>query len=85
MKVNPRKYTFRVASNKFLGFMVTHQGIEAKPKKIWALLKMSPLRTWKEVQHLTNKVAALSWFVLRVVERYMPYIFPLKIIFGQKI
>ena len=33
MKLNPSKCTFGVASRKFLGFMVSHRGIEAKPGK----------------------------------------------------
>ena len=34
MKLNPLKCMFRVASRKFLGFMVNHRGIEANLKKI---------------------------------------------------
>ena len=31
MKLNPSKCAFRVASGKFLGFMVSQRGIEANP------------------------------------------------------
>ena len=31
MKLNPSKYAFRVSASQFLGFMVTHRGIEANP------------------------------------------------------
>ena len=49
MKLNPLKCAFRVASGKFLGFMVNHRGIEANPEKIQALIDMrSPSKT-KEV------------------------------------
>ena len=34
IKLNPLKCAFGVASGKFLGFMVNHQGIKANPKKI---------------------------------------------------
>ena len=34
MKLNPNKCVFRVSSEKFLRFMVSHRGIEANPKKI---------------------------------------------------
>ena len=34
MKLNPLKCTFGVASEKFLGFMVNHRGIEANLEKI---------------------------------------------------
>lgn len=37
MKLNPEKCAFGVCSGKFLGFMVSHRGIEANPKKIWAI------------------------------------------------
>ena len=33
MKLNPLKCAFGVASEKFLGFMVNHRGIEANPEK----------------------------------------------------
>ena len=34
VKLNPEKCTFRVASGKFLGYLVTHWGIEADPDLI---------------------------------------------------
>ena len=34
IKLNPSKYAFRVSSSKFLGFMVSHRGIELNPDKI---------------------------------------------------
>ena len=49
MKLNPSKCTFGVASGKFLGFMVSHRGIEANLKKIKEILDMKPLQNIKEV------------------------------------
>jgi hypothetical protein len=49
MKLNPSKCVFGVSLGKFLGFMVSQRGIEANPDKIKAVLKMTPLRTIKEV------------------------------------
>ena len=37
MKLNPSKCAFGVSSGKFLGFMVSHRGIEANPDKIQAI------------------------------------------------
>ena len=34
MKLNPNKCAFGVASRKFLGFMVSQQGIEANSEKV---------------------------------------------------
>lgn len=42
MKLNPSKCVFGVSSGKFLGFMVSHRGIEANPEKIKAILNMKP-------------------------------------------
>ena len=54
MKLNPSKCAFRIASRKFLGFMVSHKGIEANPEKIKAILDMQPPQSIKEVQSLTG-------------------------------
>ncbi|KAL0457859.1 UNVERIFIED_CONTAM: Retrovirus-related Pol polyprotein from transposon opus [Sesamum latifolium] len=42
LKLNPRKCVFGVSGGRFLGFMVTQQGIEANPAKIKAILDMRP-------------------------------------------
>ena len=42
MRLNPNKCAFRVSSGKFLGFMISHKGIEANPEKIQAILNMEP-------------------------------------------
>ena len=54
MKLNPSKCAFGVALGKFLGFMVSHRGIEANPEKIKAILDMKPPQSIKEVQSLTG-------------------------------
>ena len=78
MKLNPLKCPFGVASEKFLGFMVNHRGIEANLEKIQALIDMrSPSRT-KEVQSLTGRVAALSRFISRAIDKCLPFFDSLK-------
>ena len=49
MKLNPNKCAFEVSSEKFLGFMVSHRGIEANSDKIQAILDMKPSQNVKEV------------------------------------
>ena len=49
MKLNPNKCAFGVASGKFLGFMVSHRGIETNLEKIKAILDMKPPQNVKEV------------------------------------
>ena len=65
MKLNPKKCVFGVRSGKFLGFMISHRGIEANPDKVQAVLDMQPPRTIREVQRLTGCVAALGHFMFR--------------------
>ena len=49
IKLNPRKCAFGVFSGKFLGFKVSHRGIEANLDKIQAILNMEPPRNIKKV------------------------------------
>ena len=78
MKLNPLKCVFRVASRKFLSFMVNHRGIEANPKKIQAVIDMrSPSKT-KEVQSLTRRVEALNRFISRATDKCIPFFDSLK-------
>ena len=78
MKLNPSKCAFGVASGKFLGFMVSHRGIEANPEKIKAILDMKPLQNIKEVQSLTERVAALNKFVSKATDKCLPFFRVLK-------
>jgi len=74
MKLNPKKCTFGVEGGKFLGFMLTHRGIEANPDKCQAILNMRSPNSVKEVQQLLGRLTALSRFVPRLVERTRPMV-----------
>ena len=78
MRLNPSKCAFRVSSRKFLGFMVSHRGIEVNPNKIQAIPNMEPLRNIKEVQSLIERVAALNRFVSKVTDKCLPFFKVLK-------
>ena len=73
MKPNPSKCAFGVSSGKFLGFMVSQRGIEANPDKIQAILDMEPPKNIKEVQSLTERVAALNKFVSKATDKCLPF------------
>ena len=73
MKLNPSKCAFGVSSGKFLGFLVSHRGIEANPNKIRAILDMKPPQNVKEVQSLTGRVAALNRFVSKATDKCLPF------------
>ena len=78
MKLNPGKCAFGVLLGKFLGFMVSQQGVEANPDKIRAILEMTPLMNVKEVQSLNGRVVALNRFASRVTDKCLPFFKTLK-------
>ena len=73
LKLNPSKCAFRVASGKFLGFMVSQRGIEENLEKVQAILDMASPKTVKEVQKLTGRIAALNKFVTKVTDKGLPF------------
>ena len=73
MKLNPSKCAFRVASGKFLDFMVSERGIKANPNKIQAILNMEPPKNIKDVQSLTGRVVALNRFVSKAIDKCLPF------------
>ena len=63
LKLNPEKCIFGVEAGKFLGFMLTERGIKANHDKCTAIIAMRSPTSVKEVQHLTERMVALSRFV----------------------
>ncbi|GJT35274.1 reverse transcriptase domain-containing protein [Tanacetum coccineum] len=57
MKLNPKKCSFGVEEGKFLGYMVTSEGIRANHKKTKALADLQSPRTLKEMQSLFWKTS----------------------------
>ena len=73
IKLNPNKCVFGVTAGKFLGFMVSQRGIRVNPEKIRAIMELEPLKTIKEVQSLNGKIAALNRFVLKAMDKCLPF------------
>ena len=78
MKLNPAKCVFVVALGKFLGFLVSQQGIKANPDKVKAIIEVKSPKIVKVVQSLIGKVAALNKFVSRATNKCMPFFKVLK-------
>ena len=49
LRLNASKCSFSVGSGKFLGYMVTHLGIEVNPNQVKAINSLQPPRNPKEV------------------------------------
>ena len=71
--LNASKCSFGVGSGKFLGYIVTHRGIEVNPDQIKAINNLQPPRNPKEVQKLTEMTAALNQFISRSADRCRPF------------
>jgi len=76
MKLNPDKCVFGVEAGKFLGFLLTEGGIEGNPDKCTMIIEMRSPANVKEVQQLTERMAALSRFLLATGEKRVP-LFPM--------
>nr|KYP50247.1 Retrovirus-related Pol polyprotein from transposon 297 family [Cajanus cajan] len=70
LKLNPAKCSFGVQAGKFLGFLLTHRGIEANPDKCSAIISMRSPAMVKEVQQLTGRMASLSRVLQGAEVRY---------------
>jgi hypothetical protein len=73
LKLNPEECVFGVKKGKFLGCLVSTKGIEAKPNKIEAILRMEPPNSKKGAQRLAGRLASLNRFISRSVERNLPF------------
>ena len=72
-RLNASKCSFGVGSRKFLGYMITHRGIEVNPDQIKAIHDLHPLLNPKEVQCLTGMMTALNRFISRLADRCRPF------------
>ena len=71
--MNPDKCIFSIKKGKLLGCLVSARGIEANPKKIAAMMNMKPPASKKQVQKLTDRLAAWNRFISRSVEKGLPF------------
>ena len=71
--LNTSKCSFGMGLGKFLGYMVTHRGIEVNPHQIKAINNLQPPRNPKEVHKLTRMIAVLNRFISRSVDKCRPF------------
>ena len=72
LRLNASKCSFGVGSGKFLGYKVTHRGIEVNPDQIKAIRDLKLPQNAKEVQKLTGMIATLNRFISRPADRCRP-------------
>jgi len=71
--LNTSKCSFGVGLGKFLGYMVTHRGIEVNPDQIKVINSLQPLPNPKEVQKLTGITTTLNRFISRSADMCRPF------------
>ena len=71
--LNASKCSFGVRSGKFLGYMVTHRGIEVNHDQIRAINNLQPPRNPKEVQRLTGMIVAINRFISQSADKCRPF------------
>ena len=69
LRLNASKCSFGVGLDKFLGYMITHKGIEVNPDQIKAINDLRTPWNSKEVLKLTGMAAALNRFISRSADR----------------
>ena len=73
LRLNASKCSLGVGSGKFLGYMVTHRGIEVNPDQIKAINNLRSPRNPKQVQKLTGMAAILNRFISQSADRCRPF------------
>ena len=71
--LNAEKCVFGVGAGKFLGYLITNQGIEVNPDQIEAVKCLKLPSNLKEVQILTGMLTTLNRFISKFVDRCRPF------------
>jgi hypothetical protein len=72
-KLNLNKCVFEVPSGQLLEFLVSNRGIEASTKQNRAITEIAPSRCVKDVQKLTESMAALNCFISQLGKKGLPF------------
>lgn len=73
MRLKLAKFSFGLTFGKFLGILISQQGIEANPSQIKAITEMPNPKNIKQVQKLTGCIAALRRFIPQASKKFLPF------------
>lgn len=73
MKLNPKKCVFGMKLRKFLGFIVSKNGIEPNLEKLKALTDMIPHKNLKEVHMPKGRITVLNRFISKIADKCLPF------------
>ena len=63
---------FGVSSGKLLGHIISRRGIDVDPKKIKAIIKISPPINIKQLRSLQGKIQAIRRFIYQLTDKIAP-------------
>ena len=73
LRLNIDKCVSEVGAGKFLGYMITSQGIEVNLDQIEAVEHLKPPSNPKEVEVLIHLLAALNRFISKFADPCRPF------------
>nr|GEW17999.1 reverse transcriptase domain-containing protein [Tanacetum cinerariifolium] len=78
MKLNPKKCTFGMEEDMFMGYKVNTKGIKVCPDKVESVLGLPSPKCLKDVQRLNGKLASLNRFLAKSAKKSLPFFKTLK-------
>lgn len=72
MKLKPKTCVFYAQKGKFLGHIVSNEGIYVNPDKVKALIELKNLYSAKDIESLYEKLAAMGRFLAKSAEKSLP-------------
>ena len=78
LRLNADKCVFGVRAGKFLGYMITHRGIEVNLNQISTIERLNPPSNLKEVQVLIGMFVALNRFISKFANQCRSFYLLLK-------
>ncbi|GJT48771.1 reverse transcriptase domain-containing protein [Tanacetum coccineum] len=78
MKMNPKKCSFGMQEEMFLGYKVNTDGLKLCPEKADVILSLPSPRCLKDIQELNGKLASLNRFLSKSAEKSLPFFKTLK-------
>ena len=72
LKLNPAKCTFKVTSEKLLGFVVGKKRIKINPDKVRTIQNLPPPRTQKEVRSFMGRLNYIARFIFQMTAKCDP-------------
>jgi len=73
VRLKPKKCVFGVTSGKFLGFIVSTNGIEVDPTKVKAIMDMPPPKTLTQLRSLQGKLQVIYGFISQLADKCQPF------------